>query len=318
MLQTISKPKLAAEFRPFSDSACDVGFDDVSPFGLQGLSRESLRILKPECIGRLAQDLSLRGSPQQTQDSQFTAQRLERHPDWLEEYRVVHLIEKSLWIDGHSDLVMTMIKNPSQIPDNPPREIQAALAKAYQLHPDATIWYGIPLFSDQQNADGLPIPLTAAQVSSEAQRRMASAQQRAARWGWAYRTAAEIARIPSRCWQFGVGIHGGLVARRKRIADYFEQVRADSRRRIRAKILAGLEKNRCGRSKTIIPGHSTRLGRIVQGSLDTAYFFYQVIAENVDEQYQGVFGGEYPQGFESAFVFVIEQRAMQSEAAGLG
>ncbi|MEZ6124202.1 MAG: hypothetical protein R3C49_13650 [Planctomycetaceae bacterium] len=68
----------------------------------------------------------------------------------MDEYRIIHLIERSLWFDGRRDFVMQMTRNPSQIADNPPAEIRRALARAYTLHPDATVWYGVPLFGEER------------------------------------------------------------------------------------------------------------------------------------------------------------------------
>ncbi|HEY4262771.1 MAG TPA: hypothetical protein VGM98_21610 [Schlesneria sp.] len=71
-------------------------FEDDSPFGLQGLMRESVRILKPECVTRLAITLALRGTRRQIRDMNFVNRVLSYDPSWLDEYQVVHLIERSL------------------------------------------------------------------------------------------------------------------------------------------------------------------------------------------------------------------------------
>ncbi|MBS0206245.1 MAG: hypothetical protein JSS49_25405 [Planctomycetes bacterium] len=241
-------------------------FEDQSPFGLQGLARQTLKIVKPNCIARLAITLALRGTSRQIRDLEFVSRELSFHPDWVDEYQVVHLIERSLWIQGQSDLVMTLIKNPTQIPDNPPLKIRQALARAYALHPQATIWYGVPLFGDETTSDGLPIPVTAPQVRAESLRRIRAAQQHALRWGWLYRAALGTARFPARCWRFAGRVWGGIQHAAGCVVQYWNRAREDSRRRTRAAIKARLEYLKMGYSQTEIPEHRTWLGH----SLDAA------------------------------------------------
>jgi hypothetical protein len=241
-------------------------FEDASPFGLQGLNREMLQILKPNCISRLAITLALRGTRGQIRDMDFVNRVLSYHPEWIDEYQVVHLIEKSLWIQGHSDLVMTLTRNPSQIPDNPPLKIRQALARANALHPQSTIWYGVPLFGDETNEEGLPIPVTASQVRAEALRRIQAAQQHALRWGWLYRAAMGAAQLPSRCWHLGRRVCGSIQQTAGRVGQYWKRARDDARRRARAEFKAQQEYFRKGCSQTEIPEHRTWLGR----GIDTA------------------------------------------------
>ena len=237
------------------------GFDEESPFGLQGLTRDTLLILKPDCLAKLAITLALRGTRDQIQDLKFVNRELSYHPDWQDEYQVVHLIERSLWIQGHSDLVMTMTRNPSQIPDNPPVKIRQALARANALHPQSTIWYGVPLFGTEMNDEGLPIPVTASQVRAEALRRIRAAQQHALRWGWVYRAALWIARFPLRCWHYARAVYGRIQHAAGRVAQYWKRAREDARRRARAEIIAQMEHYKMGCSQTEIPEHRTWLGR---------------------------------------------------------
>lgn len=236
-------------------------FEDASPFGLQGLLRETIQILKPDCITRLAITLALRGTNRQIRDIQFVNRVLAYDPSWVDEYQVVHLIERSLWIQGHSDLVMTLTRNPSQIPDNPPPKILQALARANTLHPQSTIWYGVPLFGDDKDADGLPIPVTADEVRAEAARRIRAAQQHALWWGWAYRNLMRAMRFPGACWRAGKLSAGILVGAARGIASYCQRVRDDARRRARAEIKAQLEYYRLGCSYTEVPELTTFLGR---------------------------------------------------------
>ncbi len=223
-------------------------WEDASPYGLQGLTRDSLQILKPECITRMAMTLALRGTPEQIRDPEFVNRQLQLREGWCEEYHVVHLIERSLWIQGRNDLVMTLTRNPSQIPDNPPREIQKILTEAYGLHPQATIWYGVPLFGEETTADGLPIPVTADEVRQEAARRLEAAQQHALRWGWFYRNLLRLSRLPG---ALGRGVYRLLEllldAPRIAIANWFRRVRKLNRRRVRAQALAQHEYCRSGR-----------------------------------------------------------------------
>lgn len=251
----------------------ELSIEDDSPFGLQGLAREPLTLLKPEHINSLAVTLALTATPTQIRNPKFIASLLARHPEWVDEYQVVHLIEKSLWIQGQSDLVMTLLRNPSQIPDNPPDRILRALAKANSLHPDATVWYGVPLFSDEVNDRGLPIPRTAREVHEEAARRVSTAQQHALRWRHAYRLAANVAAIPGQL-QLGYARLNARVERAgQAVAAYWARVRRDSRRRARAAIEAQLSRCRFGESRVVVPPHTTAAGR----ALEMAYLAAEIL-----------------------------------------
>lgn len=252
----------------------DLDFDEVSPFGLQGLKRGPLQLLKSDCIHRLAVTLALRASRHQIEDEAYLEELVQRNPEWWQEYRVVHLTEKSLWIRGQSDLVMTLIQNPSQIPDDPPPAITEILSRAYTIHPEATVWYGVPLFGEERTEDGLPIPLTADEVRAESRRRVEAAQQQALRWGWVYRTAFRAARFPSACTR---SISRRISQARQYCVKYYRQARADARRRTKAAILAELQKCRMGRSSTTIPPHTTSLGWTAAKALE-ALFFAQSMA----------------------------------------
>lgn len=249
-------------------------FEDSSPFGLQGLSRDELVILKPDCVNRLAIYLALRATPEQIQDDGYVTRVLKSHPDWTDEYQIVHLIERSLWIQGHSDLVMTMIRNPSQIPDNPPPRITEALMRAYTHHPDATIWYGVPLFGSEVNEEGLPIPVTADEVRAEAVRRLAAARSHALKWRWAYQAALTTARIPTAVCQLGLRVRQRVENMCQGVADYWKRCRQDARRRARAMIKAEVERCRFGYSQIEIPAHRTLLGK----SLETACVIIELMA----------------------------------------
>lgn len=236
-------------------------FEDESPFGLQGLARDMVQIVKPEFITQLAITLALRGTSAQIRDPEFVKRQLSFHPEWLDEYQIVHLVEKSLWIQGQSDLVMTMTRNPAQIPDNPPPKIMQALSRAYALHPDSTVWYGVPLFGDATNSDGLPIPVTASEVRQEAQRRLQVAQQHALRWRWFYRAMQGIGRVPARIaygWRVADGFVRGVS---EGVARYWRRAREDARRRARAEFQQQLEHYRYGCVMTELPEHRTWLGR---------------------------------------------------------
>ena len=261
---TLASPKLNRPTIPAVPS--NIEFEDNSPFGLQGLSRETIRILKPEFITRLAITLSLRGTRRQIRDMDFVNRVLSYDETMMDEYQVVHLIERSLWIQGHSDLVMTMTRNPSQIPGNPPPKGQEALARAYATHPQSTIWYGVPLFSDARNEEGLPIPVTAAEVRAEADRRIKAAQSHALNWGWMYRALMGVARFPSRCWRGVQLIAAQIEFAGRMMGEYWKRAREDARRRARAEIKAHLERVRYGCAYTQIPGHRTWLGQ----GIDTA------------------------------------------------
>lgn len=252
------KPRVLPEF---SSGGPDCEFEDSSPFGLQGLMRDTIQILKPDSVTRLAITLALRGTRKQIRDINFAKRVMSYDPTWFDEYQVVHLIERSLWIQGRNDLVMTLTKNPSQIPDNPPRKILNALARANSLHPDSNIWYGVPIFGDQVTEQGLPIPVTAEEVRAEAGRRIHAAQQHALVWGWAYRALMGAIRLPSRCVQAG-RVAGAMIHHMAAsVAEYNRRVREDARRRARAQIQAKLEYYRMGCSQTQIPEHTTMLGR---------------------------------------------------------
>ncbi len=280
MVQVAERPRVRNQRQDMPALVADFGLDDeASPFGLQGLKREMMQLLKPECISRLAATLALRGTPQQIRDPQFVQSILDRNESWVDEYRVVHLIEKSLWINGRSDLVMTLLKNPSQIPDNPPREIHQALSRANTLHPDATIWYGVPLFGEDVNEDGLPIPLSATEVHQEAQRRIAAAQQQALRWRWFYRGLAGATRVPRMighaCYTLGMRFYRAG----QRMSEFYRQARRDAKRRAIAAMHAEMERQRYGCSFTRIPEHRhpTMIGRWALFVIEVGYFFEQAL-----------------------------------------
>ena len=178
------------------------------------------------------------------------------------EFRASCEIERSLWFEGRHDFVMQMTRNPSQIPDNPPAEIREALAKAYSLHPEATVWYGVPLFGEEKNANGLPVPLTASQVRDEAERRISVAQEHALRMGWFYRSLLRIHRLPQGFRQLVRRELLGIKAFWHKFVSEYRQARQDAQRRSRAAAHAQLEYTRTGRSRTIIPEHTTRIGKM--------------------------------------------------------
>lgn len=59
--ELLSLPKI-------SSRAAFAELEDDSPFGLQGLLRENIQILKPDCVTRLAITLALRGTNRQIRD----------------------------------------------------------------------------------------------------------------------------------------------------------------------------------------------------------------------------------------------------------
>ncbi|ADG68930.1 hypothetical protein Plim_3115 [Planctopirus limnophila DSM 3776] len=238
--------------------------DDVSSFGLQAFLRQPLTILKADAIQTLAVALALRGNRKQIRDPQFVNHVLSRNPQLVEEYRIVHLIEKSLWIQGHSDLVMTMVRNPSQIPDNPPALVMDAVTRAYQQHPDSTVWFGVPLFSDRVNQDGLPIPVTAEEVQLEAQKRIQSAQKQALRYGWLFKLVAGVLAIPLMSWAAVQAVATIVENMLNGIKKSWQIARRDARQRLRAMAKAEIEQCRYGCSFTKIPEHTTRLGQSME------------------------------------------------------
>ena len=260
----------------------DMGLEDSSPFGLQGLARESIELLKADAIKPLAAALALSGNRDQIRDPALSQKFISRNSGWVDEYSIVRLIESSLWFNGQSDFVMQMTRNPSQIPDNPPAEVQAALLKAYALHPEATVWYGVPLFSDKNNADGLPIPLTAAQVKEEAQRRLTAAQKHAEGLGWFYRTLLRINRLPQAC-RWAVRAEVLKIKRRwEGTVAEFRQARKDSKNRARAKSRADFEYFRTGKSTTVIPEHSTRMGQMASRAAQSLRMMEQRVGRSAE------------------------------------
>jgi hypothetical protein len=245
--------------------------DDASSFGLQGLMRQPLEILKAESIHTLAVSLALRGNRRQIRDPEFVQHVISRTPGIMQEYRIVHLIEKSLWIRGQSDLVMTLTRNPSQIPDNPPTEVMNAVTKAYGQHPDATVWFGVPLFSDQVNAEGLPIPVTASEVQAEARKRIETAQQQALRWGWLYRAVAGVASVPVLMRGLYSAIMGRIRHAHFEFQKNWKRARQDAKLRSRAMIRAEMEHCRYGCSFTEIPEHSTTIGKVGEMGSETLF-----------------------------------------------
>lgn len=255
--------------------------EDDSPFGVQGLVRESLQILKPECISALAATLALCAKPEQIRDETFVAQVLAERSDWLAEYQVVHLIEKSLWIEGHSDLVMTLERDPSRILDNPPPEIMKTLFRAIEVHPQSTVWYAVPLFGEETNEQGLPLPLTAAQVREEARQRIAAAQQSALRWGWAYRSANEVRKLPYAAWRWGQACRRRFSDAVRQVHSYWKRAKRDSRNRSRARIQAHSEFCRMGRSFTKIPEHTTILGLATEQTAMSIHQTHELISDQL-------------------------------------
>ena len=259
LMKASAKAKQTARDLPL---VADMGIEDNSPFGLQGLGRETLTLLKASAVKPLAASLALSGSRQQINDPAVAEKLLTRNTHWVDEYRVIHLIERSLWFEGRCDFVMQMMRNPSQIPDNPPAEIRAALARAYTLHPEATVWYGVPLFGDEKNANGLPVPLTAIQVQEEAKRRLEAARKHALRMGWFYRSLFKVKQIPHNLRQWS---HRKWMAAKgawHRLTLEYKQARKDAQQRRRAAAYAQFEYVRTGKSTTVIPEHSTRLGKM--------------------------------------------------------
>jgi hypothetical protein len=265
MQTTLSRPRVVGQ-RLVDASE----FEDSSPFGLQGLKRKALRLLKPDCISKLAVALAMHGSRDEIRGEGLALGLIARHPEWRDEYEVVHLIEKSLWINGRSDLVMTLTPNPSQIPDSPPQQIIDALTRAYVLHPEATVWYGVPLFGDQTTPDGLPIPLTAQEVREEQDRRIQAAREQALKYRWAYRAAASAAQVPSMIGRFARRVWTRGEAFCQAVSDYQERMRRDTRLRERVRMINELDYIQYGRCCTAMPEHTTFVGRIREQAMRAA------------------------------------------------
>ena len=141
------------------------------------------------------------------------------------------------------------------------------------IHPEAAIWYGVPLFGEEKNADGLPIPVTAAEVRAEAQRRIEAARQHALRWGWMYRAALTAARVPAACLYYGSAVRNRFRNAIRGTVDYVGKCRQDARRRVRAMAEAEAERCRFGYSFTVVPQHRTMFGR----SMETAIVILELM-----------------------------------------
>ena len=74
MLQTARRLHVRNDRPRLPPVVGDMGLDEVSPFGLQGLKRETLQVLRSDCIDRLAVALALRGTRQQIRDESFVAE----------------------------------------------------------------------------------------------------------------------------------------------------------------------------------------------------------------------------------------------------
>jgi hypothetical protein len=274
MPTTLIRPRLD-DRKTVADTS---GFEDSSPFGLQGLRRDGLKLLKSDCIGKLAFRLAMRGGRKEVQRDVLADEILQKHPEWMEEYEVVHLIEKSLWINGRSDLVMTLLKNPSQIPDSPPPEIKHALLRANMLHPTATVWYGVPLFGDETTEDGLPVPLSAREVREENRRRIRAAQSRAMKYGWLYKLALRAVGLPFVLRRLTSELWRHTMEEVERTRRHWRQIRRDMRLRRRVRALQEMEYIRLGRACTQMPEHSTLLGRVASRATDAAEIARQRMA----------------------------------------
>ena len=82
MLQTLERPSVRHSSKALPPvvgeiDVGDVGLEDASPFGLQGLQRETLRVLKADCITRLATTLALTATRKQIRDEGFVAEMLQ-------------------------------------------------------------------------------------------------------------------------------------------------------------------------------------------------------------------------------------------------
>lgn len=176
---------------------------------------------------------------------------------------------------------MQMLRNPSQIPDNLPAEVQAALRKAYALHPDATVWYGVPLFGDEVTADGLPVPLTASQVKEESLRRITAAQEHAESMGWLYRTLLRINRLPGHCRALVRSTVLKIWRSWERTVIEIRQARKDARNRARAMARAKFEYYRTGKVTTAVPEHSTRVGGLAAKAARSLQTLEQSVSRSV-------------------------------------
>ncbi len=271
MLTTLSRPVAAIHSTP---AVFDL--EDSSSFGLQGIRRDALTLLRSECIMPLAVALALHDKTAFSR-MDVVEELLRRNHHWVDRFEVVHLIEKSLWIQGHCDLVMTLTRNPSQIPESPPHEVQAMLTRACVAHPQANIWYGVPLFGNETTPDGLPIPLSADEVRAENVRRIAAARDHARRYGRLYRALVRMLQLPQALRRtFATASHLALRPL-VRLQQTIRLAKRDARRRRRARAIAELDYIATGRSRTVIPEHSTLLGR-------TAFQGLEVVARQLDSR----------------------------------
>lgn len=90
---TIAQCGLRLDFASSLPVVAEMGFEDASPFGLQGFRRETLTIFMKEAVCR--RTLTWRRSST-GQDPLFVERALARNQDWVQDYPVVPLIEKSL------------------------------------------------------------------------------------------------------------------------------------------------------------------------------------------------------------------------------
>jgi hypothetical protein len=234
--------------------------EDSSPYGLQGLRRPGLSILKADRMSSLAALLATSSTAAQLRDAEYVTEWLQQHPEWCDHYAVVHLVDSTLWMAGQHDLVMTLLPNPSQVPDEPPEAVHRVLTDAYLRHPQSTIWYGVPLFGQGRTVDELPIPVTAEEVRTEAARLANAVRLQALRWRWAYRSAARLSAVPM--WLRREWVK--TTTRWKSAADVcvetVKQARRDARRRTRAMAVRELECCHRGVAWTALPQHRTWLG----------------------------------------------------------
>ena len=149
------------------------------------------------------------------------------------------------------------------------------------MHPESTVWYGVPLFSEETNEQGLPIPLTAAEVAKEAEIRIETAQRNALRWRLAYRAAFRLGSVPPAIWQFTRWCGRKPLELTQAVGSYWKRAKRDVRNRNRAKIVAHSEFCRKGQSFTRIPAHTTVLGRMAEQTVDSIAHAQGAIADRM-------------------------------------
>ena len=167
--------------------------DDESNFGAFGRLRQTIAVLKPDAITMLAAYWATGGRTALNGNDIFGKAKTE-HPGWFDTLNVIEAFDRSLMLPA-TRLVMSMVRDPHQIPDSPPPAAMQRFLQGIQQHPDATIWYAEPVFALNPTPDSLPVPVSDEAFLRESGDRVLQAQRFKNAFGWFYRGHAKAGQL---------------------------------------------------------------------------------------------------------------------------